>query len=188
MFHCVNIPQIIYLLHCWWVFWCSQLFGVSTTVQLWIFFYLSFDEFVYLFLIDIIPVAWQGAAQIKWHQTTIISLYSWILWVGNLDRAQKVRFVSAPPCLGSQMGKLRRLGSNSMARGWNHVNFSLTYRCLGWNNSMAGLSWDSAPEYLSTTSPWGLGFLTVWWPPVVRLLTWGLEVLRASILAAKWKL
>lgn len=52
-------------------------------------------------------------------------MMSWILCVRNLDRALQGWLVSAPRCLGSQLGRLEELGVTCMARTWNYLETSL---------------------------------------------------------------
>lgn len=52
----------------------------------------------------------------SWNLTlTTILLCSQILWVSNLGRAQKWWCVSAPQCLGLELGRLKWLGKSQMA-------------------------------------------------------------------------
>ena len=84
----------------------------------------------------------------------------------------EVQFVSTPPCLGPQLGKLKWFGViQSLGPGimWRLFHSLIWY--LGCDHSKAGLSWDHTPGYLLTISPCGFGFLIAWWPRVVRLLT-----------------
>lgn len=55
--------------------------------------------------------------QTYWHKTTTVLLFSGILWVRNLDRAQLGWLISLPLGLGPLLGKFQWLGAEIICSG-----------------------------------------------------------------------
>lgn len=59
----------------------------------------------------------------------------------NLDEGQCSLLISAPQCLGTQLGRLQGLGETWIAGAGIIWGFLTPIWCLGWDNSKSGHSW-----------------------------------------------